>query len=278
MPAPSPMSASGTRAAVTAAARENALDYYLSALLAPRAYRDDLMVLAAFHGELMRIPHLAREPMAVEVRLQWWRDWIGAMAADAKCGNPLADALADVAARHGLAREDLLASVDARSQLAPEVATDPILAYRQQQLAKDCFAMRRAARVMRAFPAGAGDAATHADELFLESCGLAVTFAQIALGERQRSAQSPTSVGNRGELENLIDAAWLNLQLARTHVSARPRLLRIAALPVALVEPYLRACERVDDEAGGGRAPAVIPILPLTRTWRLWQGARMGRI
>lgn len=278
MEASSNMSASGARAVVVATARENALDYYLSALLAPRAYRDDLIVLAAFHGELVRIPHLARQPMAAEIRLQWWRDWIGAIAADAKCGNPLADALADVAVRHGLAREDLLASVEAHSQLDSEVAMDPILAYRQQQLAKDCAGMRRAASVMGAFPAGAGDAAAHADELFLETSGLAVTFAQMALGERQRLAQSPTSAGNRGELENLIAAARLNLQLARTHVSTRTRLLRIAALPVALVEPYLRACEGVDLQTGGGRAPAVMPMLPLTRTWRLWRGARMGRI
>ena len=278
MAAPSPMSESGVRAAVVAAARENALDYYLSALLAPRAYREDLIVLAAFQGELARIPHLASEPMAAEIRLQWWRDWIGAMSANARCGNPLADALADVAMRHDLVRTELLASVDARSQLEPDDATDPIFAYRQLQLAKDCAAMRRSARVMGVLPAAAGGEAAHQDQLFLETCGLAVTFAQMALGERQRLAHSGSDTKFREQLGNLIASARLNLQLAESHVSARPRLLRIAALPVALVEPYLRACEKADADTAADRASADPPMLPLTRTWRLWRAARLGRL
>lgn len=277
MAAPSPMNAPGVRDTVVAAAREHALDYYLSALLAPRACRDDLIVLAAFHGELQRIPLHVREPMAAEVRLQWWRDWIGAMTPETSSGNPLADALADVVLRHSLARQDLLASIDARSLLEPEATGEPILAYRQRQLAKDFAGMRRAAGVMGAYPAAAGQDAL-AVERYLECCGLAVTFAQMALILRRTLAQQPTDTQRRTELENLIASARLNLKLARTHVWGRTHLLRIAALPVAVVEPYLRACESVDAHTIGRGAPASMPILPLTRTWRLWLGARMGRI
>ena len=44
-----------------AAARELDYDRYLTALLAPNRARDGLMALAAFHGEIARIPlHRAR--------------------------------------------------------------------------------------------------------------------------------------------------------------------------------------------------------------------------
>ena len=63
-----------TRRRCARAARELDYDRYLAALLAPRAARDGLMALAAFHGEIARIPRTVREPGVGDIRLQWWRD------------------------------------------------------------------------------------------------------------------------------------------------------------------------------------------------------------
>lgn len=262
-----------TRGTIVETARTHALDTYLAALLAPRGDRDDLIVLAAFEGELDRIPAQASGPMVAEIRLQWWRDWIGAVEPGARSGNPLADALADVMLRHRLDKAGLVASVDVRSLLEPEAADDAILAYRQQQLARDCAAMGRAACVMGACPTA------REDVLFLEACGLAVTFAHAALSLQRRLAQpgSENAEGG-GELDNFIASSRLNLKLARLSTKDRQRPVRLAALPVALVEPYLRACEKGRATAGGGRERAGMPILPLTRLWRLWWSASGGRI
>ena len=81
-------------------ARDLAPDRYYAALLAPRDVRDDLVTLAAFAGEMVRIEHLAREPMIGEIRLQWWRDALAAERSE-RTGNPLADQLRETVRRCG---------------------------------------------------------------------------------------------------------------------------------------------------------------------------------
>ena len=55
-------------------ARTFEYDRYMTALLMPRASREGLVLLAAFAGELRRIPDLVTEPMIGAIRFQWWRD------------------------------------------------------------------------------------------------------------------------------------------------------------------------------------------------------------
>ena len=59
---------------VTIAARAHERDRYLAALLGPRPIRRDLIALAAFAGEVGRIPAFVTEPMMGRIRLQWWRE------------------------------------------------------------------------------------------------------------------------------------------------------------------------------------------------------------
>jgi phytoene synthase len=66
--------------------------------------------------------------------------------------------------------------------------------------------------------------------------------------------------------------AWL--AASRQHVANLPRQLRAAFLPLALVEPYLRALERP------GRKPLREPveIVPLARVFRIMVAHWLGRI
>ena len=116
---------------VIASARSGEPDRYLAALLAPPAARGDLLALAAFTGELARVPSLVtREPTMGEIRLQWWRDALAAPALGARTGNPVADAICATVHRHDLPAPLLLDMIDAREvDLAlHELADDNALA------------------------------------------------------------------------------------------------------------------------------------------------------
>ncbi|MEO1695501.1 MAG: squalene/phytoene synthase family protein, partial [Pseudomonadota bacterium] len=101
---------------VVTAARAHERDLYLSALLSPRDARDDLITLAAFVGDVSRIPVYVSDPMIGEIRLQWWRDTLEAgLATGASSGNPVADATVQVARAHNMPQDELMRIIDAQA-------------------------------------------------------------------------------------------------------------------------------------------------------------------
>ena len=66
------------------------------------------------------------EPLIGQVRLQWWRDAIGAVFDGRPPAHPVATALAEVTAIHGLARTPFERMVDGRElELSAAPADDP---------------------------------------------------------------------------------------------------------------------------------------------------------
>ncbi|MFC5385997.1 phytoene/squalene synthase family protein [Aquamicrobium segne] len=65
-------------------------DRYLAALYAPSDKRDALMALYAFNAEIAGVRDRIREALPGEVRLQWWRDVLGAPAGEEETGQPVA--------------------------------------------------------------------------------------------------------------------------------------------------------------------------------------------
>lgn len=65
-------------------------DRYLADLFVPQPARKHILALHAFNAEIASVRDKIREPMAGEIRLQWWRD---ALAKREGAGNPLAEAL-----------------------------------------------------------------------------------------------------------------------------------------------------------------------------------------
>lgn len=127
----SPHHGADLSADLAALARQTAYDRYIQALLVkPRHLRHDFLVLAALHGELARIPLLVREPMMGEIRLQWWHDVITATefvsaGAVPEFGSPLANHVAELIARHAMAREAVVAAIAARrAELAGDTLSD----------------------------------------------------------------------------------------------------------------------------------------------------------
>ena len=259
------------RAAVVESARAYARDYYLSALLAPRPVRDDLITLAAFEGEIDRIPGSVSDPVLAEIRLQWWRELIENSAPGERSGHPVADALADVITRQRLDRAALVRSIDARSVVDGASLGMPVPSAQARLKALDHAAMVRAARVLGV------DLDEEDYGRSVEAAGLALSFARQALATYFDVGRMETPAGGlvlnlKGELQ----MARQKLDLARTSARSWPKPVRLAALPVALVEPYLRACEGGRRTAGAVAHGGQEAILPLVRVWRLWRFARTG--
>ncbi len=57
-------------------------DRFLAVMAAPIEARARLFPLYAFNLEVARAPWVTQEPMIAEMRLQWWRDTVQAMAGD----------------------------------------------------------------------------------------------------------------------------------------------------------------------------------------------------
>ena len=279
---------------VRIAARAFERDRYLAALLAPRAARDGLIALAAFAGEIGRVPAAVSEPMVGEMRLQWFRDSIDNFSSGkTSCtGHPIIDALGRALLRHRLPAELLHAVIDAQSERLQDQPFADFAAL-TANLNKCEGGLFRLAQAVLASPDASPDAGYDSPLLAAaaEAYGLARVLieapADLAQGRllfprdmTQAHGLTPGDAPAAGTTE-----AWRSLsRVLGKHASARyaafaegfhraPRHVRTATLPAALVRPYLRASERADIAA-----MAVCDIGPLTRVWRLWLTHVTGRV
>jgi phytoene synthase len=273
-----------------ASARSGEPDRYLAALLAPPPARADLLALAAFASELARVPALVvREPAMGEIRLQWWRDALAASGASARTGNPIADALRAAMRRHDLPAQLLLDTIDAREvDLARQaLPDDAALASYLWKSEGALFAL--AASILGRDPGVDMQAAAVAGG---QAYGLArlllglphvlargrVPLPQSRLDASGVSSQQLLSSDGGGNAAGLLASTCAEarkaLATSRKCVANLPRHVRVAFLPLALVEPYLRALER----SGVDVLRAPVEIAPLTRVWRIAAARWLGRI
>jgi phytoene synthase len=80
-------------------AREADKDRWLATLFAPADRRPHLYALYAFDVEVARVRAVAREPMAGEIRLQWWREAISGTRPGEAAAHPVAAALFETIGR-----------------------------------------------------------------------------------------------------------------------------------------------------------------------------------
>jgi phytoene synthase len=285
----------GTKLAATSnadvvrlAARAHERDRYLSALLAPRGVREDLIALAAFAGEIARIAAVVHEPMAGEIRLQWWRDALEALERGEKSGHPVADAVGAARMRHRLPKGLLHGIIDAHTigLYEERLADDPAL---RSFLAKTEGAMfTLGLRILGRSDATAQEAADAAGRAY----GLARVLVELpALWAQGRTLLPESRLQAAGlspaEVKAGVAAARLwpvvrdlaeeaRRQLGRAREGWRRLIVeeRAGLLPLALVEPYLRALER----RGRDLLRDPTDILPLRRVWQLWWAWRSGSL
>jgi phytoene synthase len=94
--------------------RERDREHFLATLFAPAAKRPHLFALYAFDLEIVHVPDAVREPMAGEIRFQWWREALSGERAEEAKANPVASALLDTMRACGISSEELVRVIDAR--------------------------------------------------------------------------------------------------------------------------------------------------------------------
>lgn len=77
-------------------------DRYLASLLMPEPLQADIIALYLFNADVAAIRDRVREPIAGEIRLQWWREVISGERQDEAEGHPFARLVRDVIVRHKL--------------------------------------------------------------------------------------------------------------------------------------------------------------------------------
>ena len=245
-------------------------DRYLAALLSPAPARDPLLTLAAFHGEIARIPTSVREPAMGAIRLQWWRDAVVADRGSPPTGSPVADRLRRDVELGALPATELLAIIDAYDALLRPGALADASALDHFLDASQGAAFRLAAHILGSDEEGAHGLINAAAQSYGRVQVLRALPLLLAKGH------NPFAHGDASDwpaiVQPLLEKARSELGEVRRLVPLAPVTLRTAILPVALVEPYLASLEGLGSRVATEQAR----ISPLSRVWRIYM-ARRGR-
>ena len=272
---------------VTGLARAGQYDQYIAATLSPRAARGDLILLAAFAGEINRILHSVTEPTIAAIRLQWWRDALSDLG-DTSSGSPLADGLRGMIVRRNLPVALLIGHIDAQElELHPDLPEDQeTLA--QHFIKRDGGPFNLAARIL-------GDPMTGATQQTIARAagayGLARTLAESRLRQNYRQLLVPhdrlrehdidvsSLPGAAAELladlvEEQCKVAQESLIATRRAYSALTSDAKSALLPLSVTELYIRSARRQRDAPN----PSETEPSQFVRSWRMLMAYWRGRI
>ena len=255
-------------------------DRYLTALFAPADRRGALFALYAFAAEVAAVRDRVREPMAGEIRLQWWRDVLNGERTGEANANPIAAALIDTMARHALPARCLLDLIEAH---AFDLYDDPMPTFE----ALEGYARHTSSTVFDLAARICGAEAAYAAERGGLAYGFTALLRAFARHASRRQLFVPVEALERGTTPEAIFAGeaspWLVNALgmvrtrAREHLAAFeaglprvPRAAMPALLLAALVPGYLRVMERGDYDPF--RTP--VEIAQWRRQWTLWRAAR----
>ncbi len=263
--------------------READKDRFLASLFAPANRRPHLFALYGFNVEIARVGQVVHEPLAGEIRLQWWRDALSGVAPGEAAANPVAAALLDTIARCGLPAAPLDALIDARAR---DLYDDPILTLSELEVygratASTLFGM--AARILDggaapddvADPAGVAYALAGLLKAFPRHAARGRIYLPTETLERHgvarpEVADGMASPGLRAALAEIAGQARERLAQAAGRWQSVTPAARPAFLPLAGVAPLLGRIERNSD-----------PFVPIElpqwrRQWLLWRAARRG--
>ena len=262
--------------------RAQARDQWLSCLFAPAHRRPHLHALYLFADEMAHLREKIAQPMAGEIRLQYWRDVIAGQAHGETLSNPLATALLDTADACNLPRQPLLALLDARLF---DVYNDPMpdLATLEGYCGETESAIIRLACLVLAdgVEPGGADAAGHAGVAMGITRVLADLPRTAARGQvylpgdvlQKAGIAAPDVVarrdspGLRAAVAEMRSLARSHMAKARAEMGLNAALLAPAFAGLAVAELYLRRTEK------RGYPPfAAVPEVPQwRRQWAMWR-------
>ena len=264
--------------------READKDRYLANLLIPEPARTHAFALHAFNAEIAAVRDRAREPLAGEIRLQWWRDALAGKAAGDAERNPVAAALIDTVERRRLPRDLLIALVDARRFDVYDEGMPSMAALEEYLRATSSTLFDLVARLLddrSSAPASEAAGIAHGLTGLLRAFPIHAARGQIYL-PADLLEQTGTQPGDvltgtdtsalRAALSAMRDWASSRLSEAEHQLAAVSAAARPGFLPLALVPGYLRLMESPD--YAPFRTPVELP--QWRRQWTLWRAARRG--
>lgn len=263
-------------------------DRYLTALLAPEAARAKLIALYAFNTEIARVRETVSEPMLGQIRLQWWRETVEAIAKGEARGHEAAVALAAAFPANEFDADGLTALIDARERdLDDEPFED------MEDLLRYCEStssglMQLAARAMSPdYTAAARDT--------IKSAGIAYALTgllrALPLHASQGRLYVPLSLlrqheidphevfagkmtdGLRAVIQLFTDEARYNLKSARQARNDVAREVLPALWPVSLCDAYLNVMSAPDFNPFRD----AVEVTPLRKQMRLMGRKLLGR-
>jgi 15-cis-phytoene synthase len=259
-------------------------DRFLATLFAPRERRGALFALYAFNVEIARVREVVRDPVAGEIRLQWWSDVLAGDGRGEIEAHPVASALRASVARYGLPPERLQTTISARRfDLYDEpMATLADLEAYADGASSSLIAL--AAQILNGDGASDIDALSHHAGRAHAIAGLLKAFpfhaargqlfVPLELLERHGADREDVRIGRatpqlRSALADLRDSAGHHLREAQDMARTVSPDVMPALLPVALAGATLARMERGDYD------PFVpVEIAPWRRQWLIWRAAR----
>lgn len=264
--------------------RGSDFERYAATLFTAPEPRRALLAVFGFNIEVARIREQISQPLAGEIRLQWWTDLLAGMAHGDAAGNPVAAELMQAIERHTLSREALDRIVDAhRFDLYDEpMSTMAELETYLQNTASALFGV--SAHILGGDVQGDRELLRHAGLAFgltriLEALPRHASRGQIYLPldelDRAGVAMQDVLAGKstpqlQALLHDLGGQAREHLQLASESLSRGGTTARAAFLPLALVDRKLRRLKTVSQK------PFEAQVTPsnLATLWTLWRASR----
>jgi len=261
-------------------------DRFLTSLFAPAEHRDALFALYAFNVEVARVREVVREPVAGEIRLQWWSDVFDGARRGEVAAHPVAAALLASMARYRLPPDRFKALIEARRF---DLYDEPMATLADLEAYADGASASLVALAAQILAAGSEPdivALSHHAGLAHALAGLLAAFpihaarGQLFIPLEILARHGADRLDVSGPATPQLRAALAELRLcARHHLGAARQLLATAAptlvpalLPVALAGPTLARMER------RGYDPFVpVAIAPWRRQWLIWRAARRPR-
>ena len=260
------------------------MDRFIAALFAPAEHRGALHALYAFNIEIARVREIIHEPLAGEIRLQWWSDAIAGQAAGDIQSNPVAAALLAVVARYRLPVEPLTDLIAARRFDLYDESMRRQADFNEYAGATSAGLFALAARILEcddmpgldplARHAGLGYAIAGLLKAFPVHAARGQLYVPVEVLEHHGAHRQDFSAR---QVTPELRAALADMRLqAREHLAQAagladgvPAATLPAFLPAALVRPVLDRMQRRDYD------PFVpIELMPWRRQWLLWRAAR----
>jgi 15-cis-phytoene synthase len=260
-------------------------DRFLAGLFAPAEKRRDLFALYAFNAEVAGVQGKVREPLAGEVRLQYWHDLVA--GAGEPGANPVALALLETVKRHALPRQRLLDLLAARrfdvydETFATHADLEDYASKTSSaliELAMLVLGGRAEADLKLARPAGIAYAITGLARSFAFHASRGMIFLPEEILAAHGAARADILAGRssdevRAALADFCRQARSHLDRMRNGVAELPDRLVPALLPVALVGPYLARMQRRDYQP----FRTAVEVPQWRKQWLLWRAARDPR-